>query len=67
MCSSHEPGICYTAQTSMGAFIEAAARFQIIKYPELESRRMATMTLDRELRLADCLAPGGPASTSPPR
>lgn len=43
----------------MGAFIEVAARFHIVKRAELSNRGMAEITIDRDIRLADCLAPKG--------
>jgi hypothetical protein len=50
-------GTCYLAERPMGAFLEVAARFHVIKRAELDERRMAEITTDRDLRLADCLAP----------
>lgn len=41
----------------MGAFLEVATRFHIVKRAELVLRGLAELTIDRELRLADCLSP----------
>ncbi|HEV2361517.1 MAG TPA: RES family NAD+ phosphorylase [Acidimicrobiales bacterium] len=49
-------GTCYVAERPMGAFVEVAARFHVVKRAELDERRMAEITIDQALRLADCLA-----------
>lgn len=50
-------GTCYVAERPMGAFLEVAARFNVVKRAELDERAMAEITIDRDLRLANCLAP----------
>ena len=50
-------GTCYVAERPMGAFLEVAARFQVIKRADLGDRRLAEVTIDRDIKLADYLAP----------
>jgi len=47
-------GSCYVAHTSMGAFLETLTRLGVIPATEVRARRLATITLSLELRVADC-------------
>jgi hypothetical protein len=49
-------GTCYVAERPTGAFLEVATRFHVIKRAELDERRLAAITVDADIRLADCLA-----------
>ncbi len=50
-------GTCYLAGAPMGAFLETLGRLVIIPTADVAGRRLATITLTQELRLADCQAP----------
>jgi hypothetical protein len=50
-------GACYVAQAPVGAFLETLTRLVIIPAADVAIRRLATITLTQELRLADCQDP----------
>jgi hypothetical protein len=50
-------GTCYLADRPMGAFLETLTRFVVVPVAEVATRRLATITLGHDLRLADCLDP----------
>lgn len=50
-------GTCYLADQPMGAFLETLTRFVVIPAADVAARRMATITVASDLRLADCHAP----------
>ena len=50
-------GTCYVADQPMGAFLETLTRFVVVPVAEVAARRLATLTLTDDLRLADCHAP----------
>ncbi len=49
-------GTCATAATDEGAFIEVFGRTGLIDRGDVASRSLATLTIDRDLRLADLTA-----------
>jgi hypothetical protein len=50
-------GTCYVADRPIGAFLETLGRFSLVSEADVAVRRLATITLDVDLRLADCLSP----------
>lgn len=47
-------GVCYLAETPLGALIEHFDGIDVIPQPDLEERRISILGQDKSLRLADC-------------
>jgi len=50
-------GTCYVAEQPIGAFLETLTRLVVVPMVEVATRRLATITVAADLRLADCHAP----------
>jgi hypothetical protein len=50
-------GTCYVAEHPIGAFLETLARVSLVSTADVAGRRLATIRLSSDLRLADCLDP----------
>lgn len=52
---AHPDGTCYLSETDVGAFLETLGRLgRLIPQHDVDERALSTLTLPRELRLADC-------------
>src|SRR5262245_49199936 len=47
-------GTCYLAETELGGFLEVFRDLALIARAEADGRRVSTLVLDEQLRLADC-------------
>lgn len=47
-------GSCYVAELPLGAFIETFDGVSLLPQDDIDERVLSTVTMDRELRLADC-------------
>ena len=50
----HPHGTCYLTFTSAGAFVEVFGRIDRVARRDVDARRLATLKLPGEMRLADC-------------
>lgn len=50
-------GTCYVAERPIGAFLETLGRVTTVSAADIANRRLATISLEVGLRLADCLDP----------